>query len=110
MKQIAAMELDSAERLHELFTCNFHNGERSVTRATPPPVAEQPITLSDADIASEPNVSRRSLLGTLGITAGLAAAVALGTADSAPAADTDTKKKKKAPPKKPAPKEETDSD
>jgi hypothetical protein len=55
-------------------------------------------------------VTRRSLLGVLGVGAGVAAAVAFGTAESAPARGTKTergsaKKKKKAPPK-----EEADSD
>ena len=71
--------------------------------------AEKAFTLSDADIASERAVTRRSLLGVLGVGAGVAAAVAFGTAEDAPAADSDkakdTKKKKKAPPK-----EEADSD
>ena len=82
---------------------------------------EQPVTLSDADIGSERVVSRRSLLGVLGIGAGVAAGAMLGTTTSAPAADSDAAKKpapKKAAPKKPpakkaAPKkkkEETDND
>lgn len=80
-----------------------------MTRKAPPARVETPLTLSDADISSEPAVTRRSLLGALGVGAGVAAAVAFGTAQSAPAADSDkakdTKKKKKAPPK-----EEADSD
>ena len=39
---------------------------------------DKPITLSDADISSEPSVNRRSLLGTLGIGAGVAAAAVFG--------------------------------
>jgi hypothetical protein len=70
--------------------------------------APKSLTLSDADITSEPAVTRRSLLGVLGVGAGVAAAVAFGTAESAFAADSDkekdTKKKKKTPPK------EADSD
>jgi hypothetical protein len=66
-------------------------------------------TLFDADISSQRAVTRRSLLGVLGVGAGVAAAVAFGTADSVPAADSDkskdTKGKKKVPPK-----EEADSD
>jgi hypothetical protein len=83
--------------------------------------AEQHVTLADADIGSERVVSRRSLLGVLGIGAGVAAGAMLGTTTSAPAADSDAAKKpapKKAAPKKPpakktAPKkkkEETDND
>ena len=71
--------------------------------------AEKALTLSDADITSERAVTRRSLLSALGLGAGVAAAVAFGTAENAPAADSDkakdTKKKKKVPPK-----EEADSD
>jgi hypothetical protein len=92
--------------------------EIAVSRKTP---AEQPVTLSDADIGSERVVSRRSLLGVLGLGAGVAAGAMLGTPTSAPAADSDAAKKpapKKAAPKKPpakkaAPKkkkEETDND
>ena len=82
---------------------------------------EQPVTLSDADIGSERVVTRRSLLGVLGLGAGVAAGAMLGSTTSAPAADSDAAKKpapKKAAPKKPpakkaAPKkkkEETDND
>lgn len=88
-----------------------------MSRKTP---TEQPVTLSDADIGSERVVSRRSLLGVLGIGAGVAAGTMLGTAGSAPAADSEATKKaapKKAaakkPPAKKAPakkKEETDKD
>ena len=92
--------------------------EIAVSRKTP---AEQPVTLSDADIGSERVVSRRSLLGVLGLGASVAAGAMLGTTTSAPAADSDAAKKpapKKAAPKKPpakkaAPKkkkEETDND
>lgn len=92
--------------------------EIAVSRKMP---AEQPVTLSDADIGSERVVSRRSLLGVLGIGAGVAAGAMLGTTASAPAADSDAAKKpapkkatpKKPPPKKAAPKkkkEETDND
>lgn len=64
-----------------------------------------PLTLSDADITSQRAVTRRSLLGVLGMTAGAAATAALGTADGAFAADADTTKKKKKKTK-----EESDSD
>jgi hypothetical protein len=78
-----------------------------VTREAPP--AETPLTLCEADITSERAVTRRSLLGALGVGAGVAAAVAFGTSGSVPAADTKSKdgakKRKKAPPK-----EEADSD
>jgi ribosomal protein L12E/L44/L45/RPP1/RPP2 len=80
-----------------------------VTRKAPSARVDTPLTLSDGDISSERAVTRRSLLGALGVGAGVAAAVAFGTAQSAPAADSEkpkeTKKKKKAPPK-----EEADSD
>jgi hypothetical protein len=81
-----------------------------VTRKAPPAPAEIPLTLAESDITSERAVTRRSLLGVLGVGAGVAAAVAFGTAESAPAHGTKTergsaKKKKKAPPK-----EEADSD
>jgi hypothetical protein len=91
--------------------------EIAVSRKSP---AEEPVTLSDADIGSERAVTRRSLLGVLGIGAGVAAGALLGSTTSAPAADSDAAKKpapKKAAPKKPpakkAPakkKEETDND
>jgi hypothetical protein len=78
-------------------------------------VANQPLTLSDADITSQ-RVTRRSLLGALGLGAGVAAAATFGVAETAHA-DTKTDGKKKAPAKKPvakkAPakkKEETDAD
>jgi hypothetical protein len=62
------------------------------------------------DITSERAVTRRSLLGVLGVGAGVAAAVAFGTAEGVPAHGTKTerdsaKKKRKAPPR-----EEADSD
>jgi hypothetical protein len=81
-----------------------------VTRKARPASVDKPLTLSEADITSERAVTRRSLLGALGVGAGVAAAVAFGTAESVPAADTkkekDTAKKKKAPPKE----EEADHD
>jgi hypothetical protein len=80
-----------------------------VTSNAPSRTDGTPLTLSDADITSERAVTRRSLLGALGLSAGVAAAVAFSTSDSAPAADSDKvkdgKSKKKAPPK-----EEADSD
>jgi hypothetical protein len=92
-----------------LLIATFHNGEWSVARKKPREPAEKAYTLCDADITSERAVTRRSLLGVLGLGAGVAAAVAFGTAENAAAADSDkakdTKKKKKAPPK-----EEADSD
>jgi hypothetical protein len=69
---------------------------------------EEPVTLTDADITAERCVTRRSLLGALGLGAGAAATVMLGAPDVAPAADDSKKKKSKKPPKKP--KEETDKD
>ena len=52
-----------------------------------PPVADKdkPLTLSDTDISSQRSVSRRSLLGTLGIGAGVAAAAAFGAVTPAQA-------------------------
>lgn len=67
------------------------------------------VTLTDAEITAERGVTRRSLLGALGLGAGAAATVMLGAPEAAPAADASSKKKKaKRPPKKP--KEETDKD
>jgi hypothetical protein len=45
-----------------------------------PPVTDKGkvLTLSDADISSQRSVSRRSLLGTLGLGAGVAAAAVIG--------------------------------
>jgi hypothetical protein len=79
-----------------------------VTRKASLAATKGSLTLSDADITSQPSVTRRSLLGALGIGAGVAAAATLGSVEQAPAADTDSKKGKKQT-KKP-PKEETDSD
>jgi hypothetical protein len=42
-------------------------------------IEKKPVTLTDADISSNRFVSRRSLLGTLGIGAGVAAAAVLGS-------------------------------
>jgi len=74
-----------------------------------PAVSEQAtVTLTDADITAERSVTRRSLLGALGIGAGAAATVVFAP-QAAPAADDSSKKKKsKKTPKKP--KEETDKD
>jgi hypothetical protein len=49
-----------------------------------------PTTLSDADISSQRKLSRRSLLATLGIGAGVAAAAAFGSTTSVEARDRDT--------------------
>jgi hypothetical protein len=52
---------------------------------------DKPLSLSDADISSERVLSRRSVLGTLGIGAGIAAAAVLGvTSSSVHAADNDS--------------------
>ena len=72
------------------------------------PSESSPLTLTDADIVSTRTVTRRGLLGTLGIGAGAALAGVLGTSGTVQAADADPSKKKKA--KKPAPKQEADSD
>jgi hypothetical protein len=85
-----------------------------VAHKLPAAPAEKPLTLSDADISSQRAVTRRSLFAVLGITAGVAAAAAFGTADDAPAADGKSdadsgSTKKKRTTKKP-PKEESDSD
>ena len=81
-----------------------------MTRKARPAPVDKPLTLSESDITSERAVTRRSLLGALGVGAGVAAAVAFGNAESVPEADTkketDTAKKKKAPPKE----EEADHD
>ena len=89
-----------------------------MTRKVPKPAAEPVVTLSESEITSK-RVSRRSLLGSLGLGAGVAVTTILGVTESVPAADSETPKKKsppkkptskKTPPKKPAPKEQTDSD
>jgi hypothetical protein len=80
-----------------------------VARKTPAVSEQATVTLTDADITAERSVTRRSLLGALGIGAGAAATVVFGAPQAAPAADDSSKKKKsKKPPKKP--KEETDKD
>jgi hypothetical protein len=43
------------------------------------------VSLSDADISSQRTVSRRSLLGTIGLGAGVAAAAVFGTTTAAEA-------------------------
>jgi hypothetical protein len=43
------------------------------------------VTLSDADISSERTLSRRSVLGTIGLGVGIAAAAVLGTTTTAEA-------------------------
>ena len=53
-----------------------------------PPAAKQTRTLSEQDISSE-RVTRRSLLGRLGIGAGVAAAAVLGPVAPARAADAE---------------------
>jgi hypothetical protein len=85
----------------------FNNGARPLKEKLPE--GSKLHTLSDADIVSKPNVSRRTLLATLGLGAGAALATSLGTVTPTAAADTKKKPKAKAPKKKPAPKE-TDSD
>jgi hypothetical protein len=80
-----------------------------VARKTPTGSEPATVTLTGADITAERSVTRRSLLGALGLGAGAAATVVFGAPQSAPAADDNSKKKKsKKPPKKP--KEETDKD
>ena len=87
-----------------------------MTRKAPAAPADEPVTLTDADITSKRAVTRRTLLGALGIGTGLAAAATVGgltptsAADSSGDKDKKTKKKttKKPPPKKP--KEEADHD
>ena len=59
-------------------------------------VGEEPFTLSDADIASRRTISRRMLLNSLGVTAGIAAAVMLRTAAHAQADQTKSKRGEKA--------------
>ncbi|HXE69833.1 MAG TPA: hypothetical protein VN523_10780 [Hyphomicrobiaceae bacterium] len=80
-----------------------------MARKTPAVSEQATVTLTDADITAERSVTRRSLLGALGLGAGAAATVVFGAPQAAPAADDSSKKKKsKKPPKKP--KEETDKD
>ena len=88
-------------------------------RKGPATAADQPITLSDSEMTTERTMTRRSLLGVLGLGTGVVAAAALGTMEPVAAADSDAPKKKppakkppakKAPAKKAAPKKETDND
>ena len=79
-----------------------------MARKIPAVSAQATVTLTDADITAERSVTRRSLLGALGIGAGAAATVMFATSQAAPAADISKKKKSKKTPKKP--KEETDKD
>jgi hypothetical protein len=79
-----------------------------VARKIPAVSAQATVTLTDADITAERSVTRRSLLGALGIGAGAAATVMFATPQAAPAADSSKKKKSKKTPKRP--KEETDKD
>jgi hypothetical protein len=46
---------------------------------------EKPVTLSDSEISTERNVSRRSLLGAIGIGTGMFAAAIFGGTNSAEA-------------------------
>jgi hypothetical protein len=85
-----------------------------VTRKAP---VDAPVSLSDADITSKRTVTRRTLLGALGIGTGLAAAATVAGLTPTSAADSSDadkgKKTKKKTTKKPAPKkpkEETDND
>jgi ferric-dicitrate binding protein FerR (iron transport regulator) len=64
---------------------------------------------TDADIVAERRVTRRSLLGALGLGAGAAATVILAV-ECAPAADASRKKKKAKQPAKKPKEEETDKD
>ena len=67
-------------------------------------------TLADSDIRSTSSVSRRSLLGTLGLGAGAALAASVVAMTPTEAADKAKKTPKRKPAKKPAPKKESDSD
>ena len=80
-----------------------------MARKTPAVSEQATVTLTEDDITAERSVTRRSLLGALGLGAGAAATVMFAAPQAAPAADDASKKKKsKKPPKKP--KEETDKD
>jgi hypothetical protein len=46
---------------------------------------DKPITLSDSDISSQPTISRRSLLNSIGVGVGVAAAVVVGAVTPAEA-------------------------
>ena len=89
-----------------------------MTRKAPPAPAQSTVTLSDTDIVSKRAVTRRTVLGALGIGSGLAAAATVSGLTPTEAADgSQTDKGKKTPPKKktpkkpaPKPKEETDND
>ena len=72
--------------------------------AKAPEGSRNKLTLTDDDIRSQRSVTRRKVLGGIGLGAGLAAGVVLGSTENAHA-DSDSKRKKK-----PKPKEEADSD
>jgi hypothetical protein len=86
-----------------LWTIVVHNWRSIVTAKTPDGSKERPVTLTDGDIDSRRALSRRSVLGGLGLGAGAAASVVFGAANDA-FADAGSKKKKGKP------KEEADAD
>jgi hypothetical protein len=86
-----------------LWTIIVHNLRCTVTAKTPDGSNERTVTLTEGDIGSRRALSRRSVLGGLGLGAGAAAGVVFGTAD-ATFADAGSKKKKGKP------KEEADAD
>ena len=81
-----------------------------MARKTPVVSEQATVTLADAEITAERGVTRRSLLGALGLGAGAAATVVFGAPQSAPAADASSKKKKAKKPAKKPKQEETDKD
>jgi len=84
-----------------------------MTKKVSPSPAEEPVTLSESDISSSRSVTRRTVLGALGIGTGIAAAATFGSVTPAAADSPKGKKAAKKSTKKPAPKKpatETDSD
>jgi hypothetical protein len=63
----------------------MNDDDRKKSAAPPAAQHEKPATLSDSEISTERNVSRRSLLGAIGIGTGVFAAAVFGGTNSAEA-------------------------
>jgi hypothetical protein len=64
---------------------NDEDHKKSAAPEMPAAKSEKPATLSDSEITTEPNVSRRSLLGAIGIGTGVFAAAIFGGTNNAEA-------------------------
>jgi hypothetical protein len=60
-----------------------------MTDKAPSGAAAKRLSLSEADISSRPSAARRSMLGALGVSGGIAAATAFEASGKSPAADVD---------------------